>query len=316
MGTPFLTIAKALTLCNNNSIGSTIYIMPGVYTENLTLSNLNVSIIGSGTTVGEQLNTTLNGNHTFVCSTGTNSVWFNQLALGNPTASTSLIDMSGASAGSLTLSSCVLGDSGVNTIKNYINCVGSHSFKMERCSATNGATQNITAPLFYFSNTVAVISLCNLNTANNFPVITVAGASNPLTLTYSQISSDWSAGSPGTNLLGVVNLATVLTSLQTHSIVNCGINSAAHATSASVGGVPAVGVNATGSFLIFKSNICLTRYWAGGTSTADAVAASGVGSTVSTTTYYADNHSSINNFAHAIVSGATYYVKAAMINIV
>jgi len=316
MGTPFLTIAKALTLANNNSIGSTVYVMPGVYTENLTFSNLNVSVIGSGTTVGEQLNTTLVGNHTYACSTGTNAVYLAQLTLGNPTASTSLINMSGASAGSLTLVSCVFGDSGTSTITNYINCVGSHTFKMERCSAFNGATQNITAPLFYFDTAVPTISLCNLGTANNFPVLTMAGAANPLTLSYSQLASSWSAGAAGTNLLGVINLATVLTSLQTHSIVNCAINSSALATSASVGGVPAVGVNATGSQLIFQSNICLTRYWAGGNSTADAVAASGVGSTVSTTTYFADNHTSINNFAHGIVSGATYYVKAAMINIV
>jgi hypothetical protein len=315
MGAPFLTIAKALTLCNNNSIGSTIYIMPGVYTENLTLSNLNVSITGGGVTVGQQLNTTISGNHTYACSTGTNNIWLNQLVLGNPTASTSLINMSGASAGSLTLSSCVLGDSGVNTITNYINIVGSHSFKMTQCSAFNGATQAITAPLIYLSSATAVISLCTLSTANNFPVLQVAGSNNPLTLSFSQLSSSWSAGAAGTNLLGVINLATVLTSLQTHSITNCGINSSALASSASTGGVPAVGVNATGSTLIFFSNICLTRYWVGGNSTADAVAASGVGATAATTTYYEGNHSSINQFAHAIVSGGNY-VKAAMINIV
>jgi hypothetical protein len=314
MGTPFLTIAKALTLCRNDSIGSTIYVMPGVYSESLTLSNLNVSLIGSGTTVGQQLNTTLIGNHTYTCTTGTNSIWFNQLTLSNSTASTSLINMSGASAGSLTLSSCVFGDSGSNTITNYVNCVGSHSFKMERCSASNGSGQGITAPLFYFSSATATISLCNLSTANNFPVVTVAGSNNPLTLSYSQLSSSWSAGAAGTNLLGVVNLAATLASTLTHSIVNCGINSSALASSASAGGVPAVGVNATGSALIFFSNICLTRYWVGGNSTADAVAASGVGSTASTTTYYEINHSSINQFAHGIVSGGNY-AKTLMIAI-
>ena len=84
-----------------------------------------------------------------------------------------------------------------------------------------------------------------------------------------------------------------------------------------MGGVPAVGLDATGSQLILVSNVCLTRYWASGNSTADAVAASGVGSTANTLTYYNGNISSINNFAHAVVSGVSFsYLKAAAINIV
>jgi len=314
MGTPFLTIAKALTLCNNNSIGSTVYIMPGVYTENLTFSNLNVSIIGSGTTVGQQQNTTIIGNHTYTNSTGTNCLWLNQLTLANATVSTSLINMSGTPSivPTLTLTACVLGDSGTNTITNYINSVGNGQVLLERCSASNGATQGITAPLFYISGATATISLCNFSTANNFPVLTIAGANNPLTLSFSQFTSSWSSGTTGTNLLGVINLAGTLGSTQTHSITNSGISSSALATSASAGGVPAVGRNATGATLIFYNNICLTRYWAGGNSTADAVAASGVGSTASTMTYYEINHTSVNNFAHGIVSGATYYTKALM----
>jgi hypothetical protein len=67
-----------------------------------------------------------------------------------------------------------------------------------------------------------------------------------------------------------------------------------------------VGVNATGSSLIFYNNVCLTRYWAGGASSADAVAASGVGSTASTTTYYEGSNVSITNFAHGVVSGGNY----------
>jgi hypothetical protein len=316
MGTPFITIAKALTLCRNDSIGSTIYIMPGAYTENLTLSNLNVSLVGSGSFPGEQQNTTIIGNHTYTNSTGTNAVLFQGLTLANATASTSLINMSGTPSlvPTLTLSSCVLGDSGTNTITNYINSVGNGKVTIERTTASNSAAQGITAPLFFFSSATATISLCNFSTANNFPVIRVNGSNNPLTLSYSQLSSSWSAGAAGTNLLGVVNLAATLGSTLTHSIVNCGINSSALATSASVGGVPAVGVDATGSALIFFSNICLTRYWAGGASTADAVAASGVGATASTTTYYEINHSSINQFAHGIVSGGNY-AKSLMTNI-
>jgi len=316
MGTPFLTIGQALTLCNNNSIGSTIYVMPGVYTENLTFSNKNVSIIGSGSTVNQQLNTTIVGNHTYTNSTGTNCLWLTQLTLANATASTSLINMSGSpsTVPTLTMTSCVIGDSGTNTITNYLNSVGNGRIVIERCSANNGSTQGITAPLFFISGAIATISLCTFSTANNFPVLTIAGANNPLTLANSQLTSSWSAGAAGTNLLGVINLAGSLLSTQTHSIVNCGINSAALSSSASAGGVPAIGRDATGATLIFFNNICLTRYWVGGASTADAVAASGVGSTSGTTTYYEGNHTSVNNFSRGIISGGNY-AKALMANI-
>jgi hypothetical protein len=313
MGIPFLTIAKALTLCRNDSIGSTVYVMPGVYTENLTLSNLNVSIIGSGTQVGQQLNTTIIGNHTYACSSGTNSVWITQVVLANPTTSQLGISMSGSSQGSLTLTACVFGDTGTNAIGNYVYVQGTSSIKhkviMERCLANN-TTQAIAYALFYLENAIATISLCNFYTNQTFPVIQMAGTNNPLTLSYSQISNGSATSSP----LGVIRLSSALGSTQTHSITNCSITSSALATSASAGGTPAVGLDATGSQLIFFSNICLTRYWSGGAMTGDTVASSGQGSTPGTTTFYETNHATITNFARGIVSAGTY-AKAQMPNV-
>jgi hypothetical protein len=124
----------------------------------------------------------------------------------------------------------------------------------------------------------------------------------------------WSAGAAGTNLNGVIHLSATLGSTQTHSIVSCGISSSALASSASVGGVPAIGRDSDGSTLIFFNNICLTRFWVGGASTADTIAATGTGATASTTTYYEGSHATVNNFARGIVSGGNYN-KAQMLAI-
>jgi hypothetical protein len=309
MGTPFLTIAKALTLCNNNSIGSTIYVMPGVYEENLTFSNLNVSIIGSGTTVGQQQNTSLIGNHTYACSSGTNSVWITQMVLANPNTSQFIVFMSGSSLGSLTFSACVFGDSGTEAIANYVYVQGTsikHKVVLERCIANNTA-QALEYPMFYFDNAIVTISLCDFYSVQTLPVLQMSGTNNPLTLSYSKIS----CGSSTASVLGVIRLASVLGSAQTHSIVNCSITSSALASSASAGGTPAVGLDDTGSQLIFNGNITLTQYWASSTSNSNhCINATGQGASATPTiTYYAISYTSnppIGSFAKGIFSSADY----------
>jgi hypothetical protein len=295
--------------------------MPGVYTENLTLSNLNVSIIGSGSFPGEQQNTTIIGNHTFTNTTGTNSILFQGLTLANPTASTSLIDMSGSPSivPTLTISSCVIGDSGANTITNYINSVGNGKITIERTTMTSG-TQTHTAPLIFCSGAMATISLCNLSTATNQPVLKIAGTNNSLTLSYSQLA----CSSATSSALGVIQLSST-GSLVLHSIVNCGINSSASATGTgnANGGTPAVGLDATGTGLIFFSNVCLTRLYASGNSLADCVAFTGSGTSGTTTTTYSSGNGTVyNGYAHGVVSGSVSvgggtatFVKTAMTTI-
>jgi hypothetical protein len=214
--------------------------------------------------------------------------------------------------GSLTLTGCLIGDSGVNSITNYVNASGAaHRVVIERSTMVN-VNQTLTAAMILCDTAIATISLCNLSTASNVPCVRIAGSNNPLTLSFSQLTSVWSAGAAGTNLNGVVNLAATLGSTQTHSIVSCGISSSALASSASVGGVPAVGRDADGSTLIFFNNVVLVRYWVGGASTANAIEATGTGSTASTTTYYEGSHATINNFARNIITGGNYN-KALML---
>ena len=260
IGAPFLTIAKGITGAANNSTGTTVYVSPGTYTENLTLSNKNVSIIASGSFPYQQLNTSIYGTHTYSASSGTNNVMFSGFDMSNTTLNTSIIGITGAASASLTVTQCVFGDQGTTGIKNYINAIGSHKLTIER-TTMSAINQAITSPLIYCNN-------------------------------------------------GVIRLSTSLSALLTHSILNCGINSSALATSSSAGGTPAVGLDATGSQLIFANNICLTRYWVGGSSVANAVDNTGSGSTSGTTVYYSGNYVSIPNFAYGIITGGNF-VKTA-----
>jgi hypothetical protein len=311
LGAPYLTIGKAVSFAGNTSVGTTVYVLPGVYTESLTLSNKNVSIVSAGVQApNQQLNTTLVGTHTYACSAGTCAVLFSGFVMADASAGTSLIDMTGATVGNLTLTNCILGDSGVNGLTSYVSSYGAaHKVVLERCNMTN-INQAISSALIDLSGALGTISLCGLSTASAVPTIQVRGANNPLTLSFSNVS----CGSATASALGVVRLGAALGSTQTHSIVSCSISSAALASSSSAGGTPAVGLDATGSSLIFFNNIALTRFWVGGAFTGDTVASTGVGATASTTTYYEGSHATVNNFARGIVTGGNYN-KAQMLNI-
>ena len=178
---------------------------------------------------------------------------------------------------------------------------------MERCSAANGATQAITAPLFYFSSATATISLCNLSTANTFPVIQVdgsAGAINPITLSFSQLT----CSSATSSALGVVYLTSpIITAGYIHSIVECGINSSALSTGAN--GTPAIAVSQVGATIIAKDNTFLTRLNTGTiNNTQNAIDTTGAGS-IANNIFVANNTTLSNavggatsNFAHAVVA--------------
>jgi hypothetical protein len=72
---PFQTITRALTFANNTFNNTAIYVSPGVYTENLTLSSKNVTIIGIDSPPSAITNssTTIIGNHTYASPSGTDS---------------------------------------------------------------------------------------------------------------------------------------------------------------------------------------------------------------------------------------------------
>jgi hypothetical protein len=226
----------------------------------------------------------------------------------NATGSASTIGLTGAATGSLTIKECVFSDVGSTTIRNYINCAGSHKLYIDRTLMYN-SSQNINSPLIFCSGTTATITQSDFTTARTQPIIQITGSSNPLMLTTTNLTCT----SVTSSALGVIYLSNVLPTGPTgtyNTIANCEISSVAPATSSSAGGTPAVALDATGSRLIFSYNICQTRYWSGGSSIANAVENSGAGATGSTTTYYSSNYVPITNYAYGII-GSGNFVKTA-----
>jgi hypothetical protein len=127
---PFLTIAKALSVIGTSlSSAVKIVVSPGVYTENLTLSNKNVVIQGQGTQ-DSSTNTSITGNHTLAIS-GTvrnnNIVEFQNIQLSPPANSGAMISCStvGSGAGILTFNNAKFGESsgtGVGWISSGATC--------------------------------------------------------------------------------------------------------------------------------------------------------------------------------------------------
>ena len=110
---PYLTIQKAIDMCpvGSQDVGQTIYIMPGLYVENLTIADKNINFRGSGDT-NHTYNTTIRGNMT-ITSSNTNrsyrTVSFQFVQIQNYTATTGVaitLSTSGTGKGKLILTSC------------------------------------------------------------------------------------------------------------------------------------------------------------------------------------------------------------------
>ena len=110
---PYLTIQKAIDMCpvGSQDVGQTIYIMPGLYVEDLSIADKNINFRGSGDT-NQTYNTTIRGNMT-ITSSNTNrsyrTVSFQFVQIQNYTATTGVaitLSTSGTGKGKLILTSC------------------------------------------------------------------------------------------------------------------------------------------------------------------------------------------------------------------
>ena len=110
---PYLTIQKAIDMCpvGSQDVGQTIYIMPGLYVEDLSIADKNINFRGSGDT-NQTYNTTIRGNMT-ITSSNTNrsyrTVSFQFVQIQNYKATTGVaitLSTSGTGKGKLILTSC------------------------------------------------------------------------------------------------------------------------------------------------------------------------------------------------------------------
>ena len=110
---PYKTIQFAINQCTDGAQdnGQTIWVMAGLYVEDLTIANKNINIRGSGDT-GHTYNTTIRGNMT-ITSSNTNrsyrTVSFQDIQIQNYTATTGkaiTLSTSGTGKGKLVLNGC------------------------------------------------------------------------------------------------------------------------------------------------------------------------------------------------------------------
>lgn len=275
---PFLTIAKALSLIGTSlSTAVKISVSPGLYTENLTLSNKNVVIQGQGTQ-DSSTDTTISGNHTLAIS-GTvrnnNCVEFLNIQLVPPANSGAMLacSTSGSGAGILTFNNVKFGESsgtGVGWISSGATC--DLNIRMYTCRLVTIGTQTFSASLLQFGG------VSNVNIQNTYIEVDQARSAiqtnngSVLSLTNSQIYN--LIGNP-TN--GLVYLNSTLAATSAHAI---GTNSFLAANPLPA----AVSISLTGQTSILQNNGFSVKL---GTPLGDAVT-SGSGVTL-TPVYYFGN---------------------------
>jgi hypothetical protein len=295
---PFLTITKALTSVGTSlSSAVKIVVFPGVYSENLTLSNKNVVIQGQGTQDGAT-NTSINGNHTLAVSGTTrnnNCVEFQNIQMSPPANSGAMIacSTSGAGAGFLTFNNVKFGETtgtGVGWISSGATC--DLNIRMYTCRFVSIGAQTFSASLLQFGG-VSNVSIQNtyIETDQGQSSIQTNNAS-VLSLTNSQIYN--LTGNP----IGLVYLNSTLAATSSHAI---GTNSFLAANALP----PAITISQTGQATILQNNGFSVRF---GTPTGNAVT-SGAGVTP-TTVYYAGNTSTPGSAANIGPVTATFISSA------
>ena len=317
IGAPFLTIARGVTgVPNNGATGTTIYVSPGSYLDNLVLLAKNVMIIATGSSYpNQQTDVLITGNHTISTTGANNNVTFSGIVFKNSSTTASTISVTGAAGALINISDCIFLDSGVSVSRNYINCVGTsaiHKLYIERTTIIN-TTQTFSFPLILCQSTSAVITSCDFSSFRNVPMIQMTGSGGSLMLSNTSIALTSSAGTTGAVYLSNVLPAGVGPTGSFNIITGCEIDTYALSTDGTNagGGTPSVALDATGSNLIFNNNICRTRYFAGGSSTANTIAAGVSAGTTGTTTYYSSNYVPVPNYAYGIVSGGNFSKVAA-----
>lgn len=294
---PFSSITKALTLVPNSSAtGYSITVMPGLYNENLTLTNKNVTILGTGTQNNTFL-TIINGNHTMANTNSareTNTVVLRNLQFYGTTAPFTVSTSAGGQGG-LYFQDCKFGETGL-TGTSLISCGATCDvyFRFERCRMGLTGAQVWSAPLFNFNGTAyAYFQLCQFDYSSAQSLIAMNG--NSLLAMGTTACTNASAVVASN---GIVFLNSVIGSTVSHSIGQCSFIAAA---TLGATGTPGCVVTANGSASIWIGNAFGVRL---GSPNATHAITSGTGS-VPTTIYYLNN-TALPSSAFRIVNTSPY----------
>ena len=294
VGNPFLTIGKAVGLVGASQTQQVVInVWPGTYTENLTLSNKNVRIVGSQSQ-DTTANTRIVGNHTITTTNATrsnNTVEFANIQLNVSSGAMLSCSTTGSGAGYLYFNNCYFGDNGAaGTGTSFISCgtLCDMIMKMYTCRMST-STQTFTNPLIKLDSPASLQVLNSaFETQNPVPFIQTNGTSS-IFVGFNQFTNT----QPITVFQGLIDLS----SNPPGSSNNIGRNSLIAFTPTATG-TPAINVVANGQNVVLDTNIFGVR---SGASNATHCVESNLGSTA-TVIYYTSN-ANLNNTAGSLVSG-------------
>lgn len=223
------TIAAALTAASS---GDTIFIMPGTYTENLTLkAGVNLTAYGSDSSLNGTGVVIINGTCTLTTA-GTVTISGIQLQ----TNSAALLIVSGSAASVVNLVDCYLNCSN-NTGITYSSSSGSSAINIYRCSGNLGTTG-----IAYYTMTstgLLYFQYCQLLNSGN-STTTNSNSNGEVLINYSTFESPISTSSIGefsftNSFFLTVNVAAITTAGTAISNCNYCYFSTGNASSISIG---------------------------------------------------------------------------------
>ena len=295
VGNPFLTIGKAVGLVGASQTQQVVItVMPGQYSESLTLGNKNIRIVGQQSQ-DTTFNTRIVGNHTITTTNATrsnNTVEFANIQLNVASGAMLTCTTTGSGAGYLYFNNCYFGDNGASgTGTSFITCASLCDIIMKQntCRLAT-STQSFTAPLILLDSpaTLRVVD-SQFESQNAVPFIQTNGTSS-IYMANTQLFNT----QPTTVFQGLLDLSSNPGALISNNIGQTSLL----ASTLTATGTPAINVVANGQNVVLVSNIFGVR---AGASNATHAVESNLGSTA-TVIYYAQNNN-LPNTAGSLVSG-------------
>ena len=295
VGNPFLTIGKAVGLVGASQTQQVVInVLPGQYTESLTLSNKNIRIVGQQSQ-DTTTNTRIVGSHTIATSNATrsnNTVEFANIQLNVASGAMLTCSTTGSGAGYLYFNNVYFGDNGAaSTGTSFITCgsLCDITMKMYTCRLST-SIQSFTAPLIKLDSPASLqVINCAFDTQNAQPFIQTNGTSS-LYMANTQLLNT----QPTTVFQGLLDLSSNPGVVVSNNIGQTSLL----ASTLTATGTPAINVVANGQNVVLVSNVFGVR---AGASNATHCVESNLGSTA-TVIYYAQNNN-LDNTAGSLVSG-------------
>jgi len=272
---PFKTIQFAINQCTAGAQdnGQTIWVMAGLYVENLTIANKNINIRGSGD-ANHTYNTTIRGNMTITSSNSARSyrtISFQDIQIQNYTATTGTaitLSTTGTGKGKLVLNGCYV--IGASTGVSLLDATATNCDWIVACDATRFYTSfAYSAPLINIGGNQGTACIMTLNQclveyespAGSTNSIIKVNSYSGLTTTYSTITQPLNGS---LNNSALTNGLVWVANLPNSGVVASSTNGVSIGTTLLFSGTQAT-LGVAGTTAMFIERGCPSVYLIGGT---------------------------------------------------